>query len=1187
MLSEEKNGKIRSFTPYHHINTDNQKACGGTSIFVKNTILHRKLNLNTNLQAIAVRATLDRPTSICSLYLPPNSNPTLKEIENLIRQLPSPFILVGDFNAHSPLWGGTTTNPKGKIIEDLLLKNNLCIFNDKTQTYENLNAQIKSAIDLSICDPILFQNFSWSVLDDLHGSDHHPITLTSIKPPKNSFPQKWNFKKADWTSFAADCKKQLNLQSANQNYNSFFNILTEICLKHIPKTSPKPRKNKSWFTEECRQAIARKKRAYRLFVKTKSEQSLKEYKICRAQARRILRQSKRETFKKYISKINNRTPMSKVWQMIKKLRGSTGSPIQHVFNNDGSISETDHSISNTLAETISKNSSSENYTKNFQNHKNKTESKCIDFSSFEEKDYNLPFTLSELKLCINDLSNSAPGPDQIHNLILKHLPEETILLLLNIFNDIYTKQEFPTSWHDATIIPIPKPGKDHSNPSNYRPIALTNCFCKLMEKLVNVRLSWFLENVEGLSNFQCGFRKGRSTTDHLVRLEKLIREAFLQKEHLVAVFFDLEKAFDTTWKHGILNDLYNLGLRGHLPIFIKNFLSDRHFQVKVGSSLSDPYDQEEGVPQGSILSPLLFEIKINSIVNTLRDNTDCSLYVDDFVICYKSKAKIDTIERQLQLQLNKLESWADQNGFKFSPTKTTAVHFCCGRKCVREPDLYLYKTKIPVKDKVRFLGLIFDKKLTFLPHIKDLKLRCQNALNAMKVFSNPEWGGTSDVLLNLYRSLIRSKLDYGCFIYGSARKSYIKLLDPIHHQGLRLALGAFRTSPVESLYAEANEPPLNLRRKRLGLQYAVKLMSDHKNPAFETVFEMPPNSEMLYEQSNKIPPFGVRIKKELNDLELNPDNVLPSRLPKSPPWTLSQSQIDLRLTNLNKSKTSESTYKDAFRDLLLAYPGHQEIYTDGSKDKTLVGCAAFSDKSTITKRLNECSSIFSAEAEALMMALEIADTSAENKFIILTDSLSCLEAIKNFKTGDIRILNLIEKIDSLSQRKTVVFAWVPGHVGVPGNERADALAKESLHLAYPEHTKALYMDHKFYIRKAINNIFNNQWSSLNSNKLQEIIPEISPRKSVNLPRKIETLLTRLRIGHTPFTHNFILLGEPPPHCVGCDQAVTVKHILTECIDFENSRKKFFRTRSLKMLFDIVESTKIVEFLREIGLLGHL
>ena len=175
--------------------------------------------------------------------------------------------------------------------------------------------------------------------------------------------------------------------------------------------------------------------------------------------------------------------------------------------------------------------------------------------------------------------------------MLKHLSENSLEALLNIFNYIWTTGKFPEDWQYATIILIPKPGKDRVEPNNYRPIALTSCLCKTFERMLNKRLSWFLEYNNHVSRFQSGFRSDRSTTDNLVRLETFIRDAFIKKEHVVAVFFYLEKAYDTTWRYGILKDIHKIGLRGRLPTFIENFLADHTMQFRVGSSLCDHYDQ--------------------------------------------------------------------------------------------------------------------------------------------------------------------------------------------------------------------------------------------------------------------------------------------------------------------------------------------------------------------------------------------------------------------------------------------------------------------------------------------------------------------------------------------------------------------------------------------------------------------
>ena len=140
--------------------------------------------------------------------------------------------------------------------------------------------------------------------------------------------------------------------------------------------------------------------------------------------------------------------------------------------------------------------------------------------------------------------DTSAGPDETHYQLLKHLPDASVLLLLNSFNKIWISGDFPPDWRKAIIIPFPNTGKDPNNHTNYRPIALTCCICKTMERMINHRLVWYLESHNLLTNVQCGFRSRRSAVDHLVRFETFCREAFIHIEHLVSVFFDLEKAYD-------------------------------------------------------------------------------------------------------------------------------------------------------------------------------------------------------------------------------------------------------------------------------------------------------------------------------------------------------------------------------------------------------------------------------------------------------------------------------------------------------------------------------------------------------------------------------------------------------------------------------------------------------------------
>ena len=261
---------------------------------------------------------------------------------------------------------------------------------------------------------------------------------------------------------------------------------------------------------------------------------------------------------------------------------------------------------------------------------------------------------------------------------------------------------------------------------------------------------------------------------------------------------------------------------------------------------------------------------------------------------------MENIEFRFQRCLNKVETWATENGFKFSETKTQCVHFCQIRGLHPDPVPNIYGSPIPVVEEVKFLGLLFDKKLSFIPHIKALKAKCLKAFDVLKVLSKTSLGGDRSVLLNLYRSLVRSKLDYGSIVYGSARKTYLKCLDTIHHQGLRLALGAFRTSPVESLYGESNEPSLYIRREKLSLQYTTKLAANPKNPAHYCVFN--PKYVRFYNNTpSAIKPLRLRILPLLEQANISIKNVQPFSLPSQELWTQNPPKVIL---DLHKNKKS-------------------------------------------------------------------------------------------------------------------------------------------------------------------------------------------------------------------------------------------------------------------------------------------
>ena len=177
------------------------RAHRGAAIIINKAIQHSVVQLNSPFQVVAIKAILGKAITICSIYLPGAVGFTNNNLQNLINQLPSPFIILGDFNAHNPLWGGNDRDVYGNIVENILNVNDIILFNDGSMTYHNIHSNTYSAIDLSMCSSSVALDFDWSVNDYLHGSDHYPIHLKYTENIPTSSPPKWKEEAADWNKY--------------------------------------------------------------------------------------------------------------------------------------------------------------------------------------------------------------------------------------------------------------------------------------------------------------------------------------------------------------------------------------------------------------------------------------------------------------------------------------------------------------------------------------------------------------------------------------------------------------------------------------------------------------------------------------------------------------------------------------------------------------------------------------------------------------------------------------------------------------------------------------------------------------------------------------------------------------------------------------------------------------------------
>ena len=1183
--------KLKGYTPYNKQGTQDRqgRSHGGVGILVKNNLIHSIVPLNTTLQAIAIQVTLHKTITVCNIYIPPSSDrqayPKIEDFEHVVSQLPKPYILLGDFNAHNRLWGSLNNNNEGQVIEELIDKQNLCLLNDGQPTFYSAAAGSKTHIDLTMCTPSIFTDFSWEVTNDTQDSDHFPILISS-NSHNPDVPQKWKLYKADWIAFKEQCSQELTLEKhANEGHpiESFTSMLQTIAGNTVPKTSGNGQKpHKPWFNEDCAKAREERIEAWKRYEKNMTPENLVAFKLAKAKARRTFRQSMRSTWRDYVASLDDRAPIHKVWNMVGKMKGRESSTVKHLTKDGRKITEV-KDIANCIGETLQSTSSREGGREKFQQHRRQEEKRPIDFGNNTDDNYNTNFSMAELDNALRNSNNSSPGPDNIPYEFLRQLPKTSKHCLLELYNQIWGTGAFPPSWKEATVLPFPKPGKDLSDPKNYRPIALTSCICKIFERMVNERLMWYLESKGKLRKEQCGFRRGRSTLDALSALESEVRQAFVNGEQVTAVFFDLEKAYDTAWPHGILQDLKEVGLKGQLPNFIRNYLSNRRFNVRLNNTVSDTYDQEDGVPQGGILSVTLFLLKINKIISTLPTNIGRTLYADDLLI-YARGRMTNSVQRHLRLALKKITILGDQNGFRFSQAKTTCMQFWYYTRPEGEPELELYGTPIPVVENTKFLGLILDRKFNFDDHMRYLKKKCKSAMNLLKVVSHRSWGGGTETLLKLYRSLIRSQLDYGLCIYGAAYGSYLKIAQTIQNQALRLCLGAFRTTPVENLYVEAGELPLHLRQEKLTLDYAIRIAGDQSNPITTLIRTPVPNVQNYEKKDNYIRPLRMRVQAALQNAGIQLDNIAGIVPPKLPPWTIHEPEINMSLTSMKKAVTSSTNYQAAFLELMDKYRGYKAIYTDGSHLNNRTAAAAIYGNHTYSERLPDEASIYSAEQHALYLAQDHIETSDAKDFIVWSDSKSSLTAMERKKWRQPLVQKLLIRHHELTEQgKNIKYGWVPGHVGIRGNDLVDTAAKNGTNLQPNQEVHIPSLDLKGKVNVYIKRKWQVEWDSDPNNHLYSVQPVVYEHNRSNLKtRKEQVKYSRLRMGCTKLTHVYLITKENPPLCTRCQDPLTVKHILLDCQQCP-IRGQYHNCRTMKDLFDTCKPETILDYVRNLGL----
>lgn len=794
LLKENHKFYLNNFATYRN---DRTEAGGGVAICIRNTIPHKLLKpSNTNrIENISFQIKLgNRQIELTSAYSPkyyPSFNNDIKQICPTNRE----FIVFGDLNARNTAWNCTTNNTAGNKLNQLQHEHNFFIFHPNTPTHYPDSGNTPSTIDL------LLTNTPFDITQPIAHeaelpSDHCPITCTidsdtQVKNPRQTL----DFKSADWTKYQRILRDEINPIENDLNH---LNTIEEIdqAIKKVIESINKARDESIPLKTHNSDFIKISNNTNEL-IKIRNIHRRRWQREQDIELKRILKTEINTLNKTINNKINSsinerwsktlknlKTGSKKFWRLTKTIRGKYSNQIRRLNVNDTTII-TNKDKCEAIAEAFEK---SHNITIN-QN--SPVENEVNEF--FDELQRNIEETPNEAMtspdeiLCIiKQLKNAkAPRLDGIQNTLIKQLPNSAIEALAKIFNACLKVCYFPKEFKKAKVIPIPKPGKDHSQPGNYRPISLLSSIGKIFERIIHTRISCFFEENNTIPAQQFGFRAQHSTTHQLLRVTKYIKAKKSIRNSTGMVLLDIEKAFDCVWHKGLLYKLHLFNLPYYLIKIIMSFISDREFIVFINGSASSVKKIPAGLPQGSVLSPLLYAAYTSDF--KIPRSCEIAYYADDTAI-YTSKKQSNTIIKILNNALVCINKYFSKWKIKMNGNKTQAIIFPFNKSYKRNPSLQLHQQneQIPLKTEVNYLGVSLDSKLNFRTHIEKTKNKATTCMRALYPMLNRRSKLSHKNKNIIYKTVIRPVITYAAPVWLNAAKTNIQKLQIIQNKCLKI-----------------------------------------------------------------------------------------------------------------------------------------------------------------------------------------------------------------------------------------------------------------------------------------------------------------------------------------------------------------------------------------------------------------
>ncbi len=1068
----------------------------------------------------------------------PVVSPEMNRLQKYCRDERIPLIIGMDSNAHSTVWGEEESNPRGVELEQWLMEMEMNVENKgRIPTFTPLNGSRSTIIDLTITnDRALDLVRDWSVDMTPSLSDHRRITYELTVQLKEQVLQSRNYRKANWEEFTRALEK-IGLHWSQKASPDEVEELAECLLSNLQEaldvTAPirtrslKPAR--SWWTEK----LALQRCILRNVYKQRYVHSnhMQKYKELKKELGREIKKARQESWQTFCSRAESAKDIAKLVQILENpparlmslLEGQTVLTPERSLEHLLRVHFPDGVLEEGITADDADNTRDTDFTGvcqyiNYQ----KVEAAFESFGDFK-----------------------SPGPDELPPIALKSLPHQYREMMATLYRLTIASGKLPTWWKKMKVVFLPKAGKeDYAVAKSYRPITLSNFVLKGLERIIQ----WFILEytiTKPLTN-QHAYTKGRSCDSALSCFVNDVERAIYNGQHLLAVSLDCSGAFDNIRFEAARRCMETQKIPYNIIRWYTNLLKSRSVLAQV-QGIQKTIKPSRGSPQGGVLSPLVWNIIMDSFLSQYRKGPVKALGYADDILLYVTGKDMIVMEEFLQEAMDKVLEWGNLNGLSFNPKKTQMVLFTSKRK-LQSPKIGMGDLALELKDSFKYLGVEIHKKLSWTKHVTDRVNKCRGLLFKCKGIINRRWGLNPAKVDWIYKAIIRPKVTYGAVVWGASLTAGLKR----RLSGLqRLALVAMtqppRSVPTAGLEAMMGWTPLDLHVQETGLNTFSRL---HKcfSPKWDhigTGARMRGHLGLWNRELSKQYPIGYPREVGITRWVWAPNN------------------------NIRQ-------VKDAPKDTL-------NVYTDAAKSGEDVGCGwcvcdgdhILAEDSIPCKEIN----VYQAEVLGIKEALSwIKNSTLANKvFKIWTDSRGAVASLGKCATRDYLTRETKCLLSELKEHHEIEVIWTKGHNNNTGNEVADMLAKEGLHMAGNMSYAAPFMTTcqgqvKSMIREIMLGKWQRRWEQLDQHVVSKLfVPKVGPNKRVSLLSIKElSKLTQIVTGHGLFKRHMRHwndLGDI--QCALCGEDVEYSwHLWEWCPRLKGDRERIRYLQSRGMPFEM-------------------